>query len=594
MPSDDARKRPDAAPTSALPPLAVRETHLEESELIDFSMNTMEPDERVAAVQHLDSCSRCREVLSELHRDIGGSTKLADPLLGRMLGEYLVSEALSRGGMGAVYRGEQPVIGKKVAIKVLLPDAAEDPEQMNRLLEEARAVNAIRHPNIIDIFSFGSLPDGKHYFIMELLDGLPLNELLAEKGKLSPAEVVIILDQTMSALGAAHSAGVIHRDLKPANLFVTTLPDHSWHVTVLDFGLAKRLGASSSTSPNLVMGTPGFMAPEQIRGQTITPRTDLYAMGVVAWLLLTGEEPYNADSIVDLMMRHLEDPLPDLSRLAPDTPQGLVQLIAKLLAKRPDQRPQSAMEVRAELQRLRKAMEGRETLKTPSPVVQLDNLVKPHVRQGLVTVPERNAVARDAPTAIGQRPIKPAEPTRITSKPPAMQRKSSKPRIASEEVPAAPAHSGRNTGLLVGAGIGAVSLLAFGVWQLLKPRELPPPEPVEDEQVEVKQAATPPVEVVEPVKPPVEAGVEAPPVKPTEPVKPNVPTAPRPPSGPTVASVQRKLGSARGTAAKLPNQAVRRMMDLDLDRLEQRLKKGDAPRDISDELQDVLDKYGGM
>ncbi|PZR07392.1 MAG: serine/threonine protein kinase [Archangium gephyra] len=591
MSSDDARKLPGAADsTGPLPPLAVRETHLEESELIDFSMNTMEPDDRVAAVQHLDSCSRCREVLSELHRDIGGSTRLADPLLGRMLGEYLVSEALSRGGMGAVYRGEQPVIGKKVAIKVLLPDAAEDPEQMNRLLEEARAVNAIRHPNIIDIFSFGSLPDGKHYFIMELLDGLPLNELLAEKGRLTPGEVVIVLDQTMSALGAAHSAGVIHRDLKPANLFVTTLPDHSWHITVLDFGLAKRLGASSSTSPNLVMGTPGFMAPEQIRGQTITPRTDLYAMGVVAWLLLTGEEPYNADSIVDLMMRHLEDPLPDLSRLAPETPPALVQLISRLLSKRPDQRPASAMEVRAELQRLRKTMEGRETVKTPGPMVELDALLKPHARQELRTVPERGAVARDAPTAIGQRPVKSAEPTRVVARPPAAQRRSSKPKLGGEPLAPAPT-SGRNTGLLVGAGLGALSLLAFGTWQLFKPTPLPPPEPVDEPEVVVP--TKPPVEVtppvVEPPKPDGPLPVEV--VKPTEDVKPKVPRAP---TGPTLASVQRKLGNARSTAEKMPNQAVRRMMDLDLDRLEARLKKGESPREISAELQDVLDKYGGM
>jgi serine/threonine-protein kinase len=279
MPVDETRN--DLGRTAQLPVL--REEHLDESELLEFSNNLLEPERRRGVLEHLDTCSRCRQVLAGMHADDGtGSTKLSDPLIGQMLGEYQVEQALSRGGMGVVYRGVQPMIGKKVAIKVLLPDVADDPETMHRLLREARVVNAIRHPNIIDIFSFGTLPDGRHYFVMELLDGLPLDEVLRKKRRLSAVEVITVLDQSMAALGAAHAAGVVHRDLKPANIFVTTLPNQSWHITVLDFGLAKRLGASTSTSPNIVMGTPGYMAPEQIRGQSVTPATDLYAMGVVA------------------------------------------------------------------------------------------------------------------------------------------------------------------------------------------------------------------------------------------------------------------------------------------------------------------------
>ncbi|MBL8913744.1 MAG: protein kinase [Archangium sp.] len=383
--SDDI---PALQQTAPLPVL--RDAHLEESEFIEFSNNLMEASARQAALRHLDTCQRCREVLSELHRDDDGhgSTKLKDPLLGRMLGEYRVEDALSRGGMGVVYRGVHPVIGKKVAIKVLLPEAAADPDQMDRLLAEARAVNAIRHPNIIDIFSFGTLPDGKHYFVMELLDGEPLNELLREKGRLSAPEVMVVIEQTMAALAAAHAANVIHRDLKPANLFVSTLPDKSWHVTVLDFGLAKQLGVSSSTAPNLVMGTPGYMAPEQIRGQKLSPKVDLYAVGAVAWVLLTGREPFEANSFVDLMVKHLEEPLPSLARAAPDCPSALVQLVEKLLAKRPEQRPSSALEVQQTVLRMRKELHGRETMKNiPPPMVPLDQLQKPHVRAAAPTVP---------------------------------------------------------------------------------------------------------------------------------------------------------------------------------------------------------------
>ncbi|GMU60778.1 MAG: hypothetical protein AMXMBFR34_25410 [Myxococcaceae bacterium] len=391
MPADEPRR--PAAATALLPSL--REEHLEEAELLEFSNNQLAAGQRQDVLAHLDVCGRCREVLSAMHDDSGGVTKLSDPLIGQLLGEYRVEQALSRGGMGVVYRGVQPVIGKRVAIKVLLADVADDPDVMHRLLEEARAVNAVRHPNIIDIFSFGTLPDGRHYFVMELLDGQPLNEVLHRQERLGVGQVLTVLDQSMAALAAAHAAGVVHRDLKPANIFVTTLPNQSWHITVLDFGLAKRLGASTTTSPNLVMGTPGYMAPEQIRGQKVTPASDLYAMGVVAWVLLTGEEPYSADSFVDLMMQHLDAPLPSLRALAPECPPLLATLVGRLLAKRPEERPGSALEVQSELQRIRQSLIGKDTLKAPSPLVALDQLLKPATRQAVSTVPATPAAHRE-------------------------------------------------------------------------------------------------------------------------------------------------------------------------------------------------------
>lgn len=550
-----------------MPTLVVRDAHLSEPELVDFAMRTMAADAQRAAVQHLDACPTCRETLEQLHRDVGGSTKISDPLLGRTLGEYRVEQSLSRGGMGVVYRGSQPVIGKKVAIKVLLPNAAEDPEQIDRLLAEARAVNAIRHPNIIDIFSFGDLGDGRHYFVMELLEGLPLDALVQQRGRLSPAEVVTVLDQAMSALGAAHAAGVVHRDIKPANLFVTTLPDGAWHVTVLDFGLAKQLGASSATQANLVMGTPGFMAPEQIRGNAVTAATDLYAMGVVAWLLLTGDEPYTSQSVMQLLRHHLEQPLPDLTRLAPETPRALVALIERLLEKNPEDRPASAMAVRAELQQLRRGLEA-----TPP---------------GAPTARRSGARARNTPTRASDAKTQPESAAAAPAATMVI------PRAVREPAPVAQQRSSR-TAVIAGVVVGVLSLTAFIGWRAAN-REDSEPGP---EVIEVNDVLEAPPRVVVPTpvpQPPPAPTPTAPPEVPPvpEPVVVTPPT-PRPVAGPTQASVQRKLDAARAQAQKLPTPAVRRMMTLELDTLESTLKGGGSPREISRSLQEVLEKYDSM
>jgi serine/threonine-protein kinase len=573
--------------TAQLPVL--RETHLEEHEFVEFANHLLSPEDRDSVLGHLDACAQCREKLTELHADDGhGSTKLSDPLLGRTLGEYKVEAALARGGMGAVYRGVHPVIGKKVAIKVLLPASAEEPDVMNRLLEEARSVNAIHHPNIIDIFSFGDLPDGRHYFVMELLDGLPLNELHRELGAFTPAQVITVLEQSMSALSAAHAAGVVHRDLKPANLFVSTLPDQSWHVTMLDFGLAKRLGASSSTSPNMVMGTPGFMAPEQIRGQGVTARTDLYAMGVVAWVLLTNREPFEAPGFVDLMMKHLNEPLPSLKALSPTCPAALVKLIERLLEKKPEARPQSATEVLAELQQIKKDL-GEEQRRAQASTVH-------------------------GQTALVRRPPPEAAPTRYVKRsgPEAKQVTQRKQAVddggqTAQELAPVPAKSS-NTGLVVGLAAMLVLLVGGGLaWKFAGEETTTPPATELPPQIEAP--ATPPVKDAKPapaedakptpaedVKPAPAEDVKPAPAEevkpPPESLKPDTRTPRPPPPGVTTATVQRKLDQARDRMGRLDNAAARRMMSLDLDALEKRLKSGETPRTVSRDLEDVLQNYG--
>ena len=327
--------------------------HLDAATLRAYAAKSLGPAERLQALRHLDRCESCSQALK------------GDPLVGTMLGEYRVLAPLSRGGMSAIYRGEQPTIGKAVAIKVLLPHVLGDPEQLRRLLGEARAVNAIHHPNIIDIFSFGSLPDGGQYFVMELLEGRSAMAWVQEKGRFNAGEVLTVLEQTMAALAAAHARNVLHRDLKPSNLFITTLADQSWHVTVLDFGLAKQLDGTNATNPDLVVGTPGYMAPEQIRGEPLTPACDLYAMGCVAWALLTAEEAFEAETGQDLMYKHLEESHPPLSEAAPDCPPQLAALVHRMLEKAPKKRPASARAVLTELARLRVELRGEETAKLP-------------------------------------------------------------------------------------------------------------------------------------------------------------------------------------------------------------------------------------
>jgi serine/threonine-protein kinase len=284
-----------------------------------------------------------------------------DPLIGMKLGEYELRSRIGVGGMGFVYDGIQPLIGKRVAVKVLRPELAQAPEQVARLLAEARAVNAIRHRGIIDIFGFGQVPDGRQYIVMEFLDGQPLDAYLAEKIKLPPTEALSILDEVLAALGAAHGAGVVHRDLKPSNIFLVREPGGTRYVKLLDFGLAKQgqSGAQTRTAQtrtDMVVGTPEYMAPEQARGQAVGPMTDLYAMGVVTFEMVTGRLPFIGTSPVDLLMKHVDARPPRPSEFVPELPPALDAFILQMLTKDPEARPSSADALRQQLHRLRRTM----------------------------------------------------------------------------------------------------------------------------------------------------------------------------------------------------------------------------------------------
>ncbi len=277
-----------------------------------------------------------------------------DPLLGSPISEYVIQERIGAGGMGIVYRAVQPLIGKQVAIKVLREGLGDAKELVPRLLVEARVVNAIKHRGVIDIFGFGELPDGRPYVVMELLQGSSLSAFIRKRKRVSPQEVAVILDEMLSALGAAHREGVVHRDLKPGNVFLVENPEGTHSVKLLDFGIAKVKEFQPSrrlTQEGSILGTPEYMAPEQIRGEKVGPAADLYAVGVIAFQMLSGRLPFIGTQS-RVIVAQVDDSPPTLSSLAPDVPRALEKIVMRLLAKQPAKRYASAEAVRRELSAL--------------------------------------------------------------------------------------------------------------------------------------------------------------------------------------------------------------------------------------------------
>ena len=275
---------------------------------------------------------------------------------GTIVGEYRVERKLGDGGMASVYGATHPLIGKKAAIKVMSPTLSADAAAVARFALEARAVNRIGHPNIVDVFSFGRLSDGRSYFVMEWLQGETLYERMwKQHGPLPLNDVVNILDQICDALEATHEKGIIHRDLKPANVFLCPVRGRQDVVKLLDFGVAKLAHHDSSsrwTSAGCVVGTPEYISPEQARGKNVDARTDLYALGVIAYEMVLGRQPFLSDNPADAIQMNLCATPPRPSILWKQIPRPLETLLMRLLAKDSDERATLA-EVRATLAALR-------------------------------------------------------------------------------------------------------------------------------------------------------------------------------------------------------------------------------------------------
>ncbi|MBN2722783.1 MAG: serine/threonine protein kinase [Deltaproteobacteria bacterium] len=267
---------------------------------------------------------------------------------GDMIGEYRVRRLLDSGGMGTVYAGVHPVIGKKVAIKILHPHVAQNPENISRFKQEASVVNAIGDPGIVDIFSFGE-HEGRYYFVMEYLKGERLLEFLRRQGRISGFAAAQLLRMLALSMAAAHDKNVIHRDIKAENIFLVPSNDGYWppRSKILDFGLAKLAmplpgQQLPQTRQGVTLGTPYYMSPEQCRGLALDARSDIYSLGVLAYEMVTGSLPFMHKDAIEVMHMHLKNEI----SLEPgeDLPRLMVELIKGCLEKKPDDRPQDMRE----------------------------------------------------------------------------------------------------------------------------------------------------------------------------------------------------------------------------------------------------------
>jgi eukaryotic-like serine/threonine-protein kinase len=275
-------------------------------------------------------------------------------LINQTIGNYRVTSLLGEGGMGVVYLAQHPVIGRKVAIKLLHAVLARDQDIVSRFFNEARAIHMIAHENIVEILDFGQTPDGQPYFIMEYLTGESLSDAV-NRGPMPAPDVETIGAQMCRALGAAHAKGIVHRDLKPHNVQLIDKADGAIHVKILDFGVAKILaspdGAQSvKTRTGSLMGTPLYMSPEQCKGAgTLDHRTDIYSLGVMLYEMFAGRPPFMAEGVGELFAKHmLEEPTPLLD-FAPTAPPHMAAAIMKSLAKEPRDRFQTMEEFRKAL-----------------------------------------------------------------------------------------------------------------------------------------------------------------------------------------------------------------------------------------------------
>ena len=298
------------------------------------------------------TCPQCQNSCEETHKFCPTCgfpvAKVAlqpdDPLIGRTLqGGYVILELVGIGGMGRVYRAEQTNLGRTVAVKIIHPHLVGEENAAARFITEARAASRLNHPNSVAVIDFGKTEDGQLYLVMEFLRGKDLARVQYEEGPLSFRRIVSVLRQVLAALSEAHHLGIIHRDLKPENIILEPVRTGGDFVKVVDFGLAKMRAeapAPSITSPGIVCGTPEYMSPEQGRGDPLDARSDLYAVGVIFYQLLTGRLPFEAESPTQVVLMHITEPAKDPRAMAPERmiPSLLADVCLMALAKDPAHR----------------------------------------------------------------------------------------------------------------------------------------------------------------------------------------------------------------------------------------------------------------
>ncbi|MBI5210830.1 MAG: protein kinase [Elusimicrobia bacterium] len=261
-----------------------------------------------------------------------------DPLIGKAFGNYEILGELGRGGMGVVYMAHEKSLERSVALKVLPPEFGQDPESVKRFQREARAVAQLNHPNIVQIHAVGE-QDGRHYLAMEYVKGKSVKDFIRENDRVQPRPALELVRQAALGLAEAHGKGIVHRDIKPRNILI----NESGLVKVLDFGLAKVAQASTGiTATGATLGTPMYMSPEQIKGEQVDGRSDIFSLGIMLYELLSGKAPFAGDTPMALMYQIVERPLPDFDEGALFIPYGVKFILNKMTAKKPEDRYASA------------------------------------------------------------------------------------------------------------------------------------------------------------------------------------------------------------------------------------------------------------
>jgi serine/threonine protein kinase len=480
-----------------------------------------------------------------------------DPLVGRVISErYRVIRKLGEGGMGAVYLAEHVFIEKKVALKVLASELSRRDDLAKRFLQEAKSASRIGHENIIDISDFGQTEDGLVFFAMEYLDGVDLGGLVRQQGALPWSRAKPIVMQIGKALRAAHAQGIVHRDMKPENIFVLQREGRPDFIKLLDFGIAKVTGGLGDEGPRLtrtgmIFGTPEYMAPEQAEGKAADHRVDIYAAGCVIYHCITGVTPFQADSFMAMLTKHLlEDPIAPSAR-RPDLaiPPELDELILRALEKDRDQRWQNMDEMIAAVAACestdgegdgddgeavpRKSLQSAVTKHIGGgenqPVVRTsrksDTEVFGRGGQPEAQPPPRATRPKRSPSVIARAAQERAEETDLVERPQGLSTKRPTP------APTAPAaRSGSGKGMLLVGGI-LVGVLAAAVWvwrsgKLVQQPAPPPP------QVQLQTA--PPAAVQPPANQVAPAANPATPAEPSAQAKnPGVAPGERPAASPT-------------------------------------------------------------
>src|SRR5215468_1585597 len=273
-----------------------------------------------------------------------------DPLLGKVLADrFEMLDRCGEGGMGVVYRARQIAVDRIVAIKVLNAQVAQDPQWVHRFINEAKACSKLQHPNTVRLIDFGQTRDGLLFMAMEFLDGMSLRTAIDRTGRMVPARVMKIIMQCCQSLAEAHGLGIIHRDIKPDNLFLVTLAGQPDFVKVLDFSVVTLKQQSSSamqTQAGVVFGTPNYMSPEQGRGLPLDARSDIYALGIVAYEMLMGRPPFSSQNPMEVLAMHVRTPVPPLVGV----PDRIAQIVMRALNKDPAHRQQNAEQLYNECQ----------------------------------------------------------------------------------------------------------------------------------------------------------------------------------------------------------------------------------------------------